>query len=378
MKIIPLQSTTNFHVNNIKKAKTVNIKHTSPITNAVGLGLVAYPLIKTSDKFFTQDIENKLLNHNYQKDERGNLVRKLSAEDEKQLQDKYGKYASDYKNLIETPVKPVDLKLFRVFMNIDKDISKKLYENNFENFFRTFLILKQNNNLLEIKKTGSDAMKCIEKVIENPKINKNSIESLMIYKADVYGGVGQSIQYAFEQKAIDSKFVPEKEIQQHIDNISSAINECDLPENLSLYRVERPRTNLRTAKQNDTDTINLSQMVVNASKSGDKNEINKVKEFILDNEITVTNPRFMSTSMNNDIDKTFNLFGKSSIQGTKILWKLKTEPNTKGLFIEAVNITGKDASQNEILLQKGSKMLITNVDYDEANKMWIFDAKVKN
>lgn len=329
-------------------------------------------------EFSTEDIENKLLNLDYKKDEKGNLIKQITPDYEKTLQERYGNQAENYKELFRQPVRPMDLKLFKVFMNIDKNISEKLYNNNFEKFFTTFCILKNNHNLLEVKMKGSQGMKCVEKVIENSKINKESLESLAIYKNDVYDGLGQDIQHSLAERTRDENFVTDKTVQKHIDNIASAISESVLPENLSLYRVERPKTNLRTAKIKDADIVNLSQMVVKATKSGDINEINKVKEFILDNEITVTNPRFMSSSLKSNIDKTFNLFGKKSVLGTKILWKLKTEPNTKGLYIEAVNISGKDADQNEILLQKDSKMVITNVDYDEKNKMWIFDAKVSN
>lgn len=342
-----------------------------PVLPAVpaALAIASFANRGISDK----DIEKKLLNLNYKKDEQGNLVKNFTKDDEIILSKKYGKYAQDYKTLLQNPVTTSDIKSFKTFIDIDKKTGEKLYKNNFENFFTIFCILKNNNNLSSIKAKGPEMMKIISNVAENDKINKDSLESLIIYKTDVYDGIGQSIQ-----SALNAECDLNETIQNHIDNITSVIDKCDLPENLSLYRVERPRTNLRTAKQHGTDSVNLSQMVVNAAKSGDKNEIDKVKEFILDNEITVTNPRFMSTSLNDNINETFNLFGKSTVKGTRILWRLKTEPQTKGIFIEAVNITGKDANQNEILLQKNSKMTITNVDYDEENRMWIFDAKVSN
>ena len=380
MKVTAIQkfNTDNF----IKKGllplpKCVSVPKEKPFVYPASNYAIAYfSLFRKDDtNIFIKSTEAKLLKLGYKKDKENNFKKNFSEKQVNELKNKYGKYSESFRNIFEKPISKEDIVDFKKFINMDKERGIKAYHNNFEKLFQTFCILKENNNLDVIEKHGKNAFNLVLEYVEKEDYKKNILEDIFLYKEDAHFGKGRAMQYALEQKNADTGFKIDKDVKQSIDNLSKTIDEHVLPKDLILYRIEKPRATLTQVKVNGKN-MDLASMMMDASKSGDINKINEVKEFVLDNEIQAKNPRFMSTSLENNMNKT----GLKNLVLTKtsFLWKMKVKPNTKGLYIESFNAPGQYAEQNEVILQKGSKLSIENLDYNPKRKTWIIDATVSN
>ena len=345
------------------------------ISAGVSAGVMSYALIN-ADKLSINNIEHKLFDLGYKKDKNHSLRKIFSEKEKEDLKEKYGKYSEDYKKILETPVTKKDLIKFKHLLEIDKTSGKHMLDNNFEKTFQTFCVLNKNNNIDGLIRQGRAGFNLVKEFVQNEELGKDATEDILDYKLDSHYGKGRAIQVALKEKYFDKDFKVEPDVQKYIDNISGTIDKHTLPKGLNLYRVEKPRATLENVSLKDGTNVNLAQMMLDASKSGNPEEIAKVKEFVLDNEITAVNPRFMSTTVDNGVNDSW---GKTLVlTKTSVLWKMTTESNTKGLYLEPFNVTGKYAEQKEILLQHGSKMTITNIDFDADKRTWTINAKVSN
>ena len=73
----------------------------------------------------------------------------------------------------------------------------------------------------------------------------------------------------------------------------------------------------------------------------------------------VPQERFMSTAIIPEDTKKY---------AKKVLWHIDIPKGTKASFIESYNV--ERASESEVLIQKGSKLLINKADYDMVNHRW--------
>ena len=101
----------------------------------------------------------------------------------------------------------------------------------------------------------------------------------------------------------------------------------------------------------------------NALSSKNENEINKVKEFIQNNELTTIQPSFMSTS---SIEKMSYI--------DNIMWEFEAEKNAKGIYLEGLNTGNVSSRLSEVLLQKGTKIKI--IDAEIVDNKWKVRAKI--
>ena len=116
-------------------------------------------------------------------------------------------------------------------------------------------------------------------------------------------------------------------------------------------------------------------MMFQASNAEDPDKIAKVKEFIQDNELTLKIPAFMSTSL--DKNAAYGFSCQYSMKD-KVIWEFDVKRGTKGSFIESLYANARFENQNEVLLQKGSNILIKEADYDAEKGVWIIKAEVSN
>lgn len=374
MRITPITGTG---FNSVKIKKTVLKPQHQQLSKNVGVsGVLLGAAFLTADKLSIKNIENKLEDYGYKKDKNHGFKKTFSERETKILEEKYGKYAQDYKKVFETPVSKRDIIKFKHLLEIDKTTGKQLFDNNFEKTFQTFCILNKNNNIDGIIRQGRTGFSLVKEFVRNKDLEKDAIEDILDYKLDSHYGKGREIQVALKEKHFDKDYKVEPDVQKYIDNISNEIDKHALPKGLNLYRIEKPRATLENVSLKDGSNVNLAQMILDATKSGNPEEIAKVKEFVLDNEITAVNPRFMSTTLDNKLNESW---GKDLIlTKTTIVWKMTTEPDTKGIYVEPFNVTGRYGEQREILLQHGSKMTIKSVDFDADKRTWIINAKVSN
>ena len=164
---------------------------------------------------------------------------------------------------------------------------------------------------------------------------------------------------------IDDKEKPE--VERFINKVSNYIDTQKIDEGTTLYRGERFYV-LDNVKLSDGKTVNLAEMMKNAVESKNHDEIKKVEKYIKDSNITATQPAFMSATINNNND-----FERKDW----IYWTLTTEKNTKGVYLENLN-TSFYSFQDEVLLQKDSKIQIQDAKYDSNKNIWYLRGKISN
>ena len=71
-------------------------------------------------------------------------------------------------------------------------------------------------------------------------------------------------------------------------------------------------------------------------------------------------------------------FASQYSEEDKVIWEFTLKPNTKGIFIEGLNMFGIYADEEEVLLQKNSKITLTDIDFNSDNGVWYIKAKVSN
>lgn len=318
------------------------------------------------------NVVNKLLEKGYKQSPSGVMTRLLTKPEKQALNQKYGFYAHIFKKILTTPLAQNTVKEFENFVKSGGEIGKKLIETGFETLLSTFFILSNSRCLDDFKAKSyqnPETFKLIENLAQS-EMDKKTFKSLSAYKGKVYTGTGEEIQDALR---LGKK--PSKRIQKHINNISSYIDNQKIPESVKLFRGESCHANLMHVKINSKEDVNLGHMIFLAGKSKDDKEINKVREFVLDNEVTAKIPAFASTS----IDKNVAIdFTETHSFDDRVIFNLDVSPDTKGTFIEGFYTKGKFKKQNEVLLQKGSEIKIKDINYDKENGVWIIEGRVSN
>ena len=212
-----------------------------------------------------------------------------------------------------------------------------------------------------------EQVELINNVIKNP-LNRDTFDAFTGYKRNNYS----NINYELRKKAM----YPEYQITawniKDVENIGQYIETQKISKPINLYRAESIE-GLRHVQTADGKRINLIDMMEEAVSSKKPENIAKVREFVLDNEITAVQDGYLSTS----IDKNF-VDTSCFKEKTGIIWSLKTAPDTKGMFMEAINLPQMNSDENEILLQKGSKIKITDIQYNKSKKMWEISGEISN
>lgn len=331
---------------------------------------------KNSDLITKEDIKNKLISSGF-KEENGLIWKESDKEENKKLKQKYGFDYLYFKGLLHRSMENDDLFDFQTFIESGNEAGKKLYNNNFESLHTTFAVLKNSNCLYEFMakcNKNPDIFKLVEN-LANTELDKKTYKSISKYKGKAYVGLGQQMQEDLKKQAANDKYKIGHRVQNCIDNISSYIDKQTVPTALKLYRGEGCHTSLINVQTADGKTVNLGHMMFLASKYDEPEKIASVKEFILDNKITLKMPTFVSTSLDEKVAKGF---ADQYSEKDKVIWEFETKPNTKGAFIEGLYAKARFNFQNEVLLQKGSTIEIKEADYDERLKTWIIKASVSN
>lgn len=112
---------------------------------------------------------------------------------------------------------------------------------------------------------------------------------------------------------------------------------------------------------------NLTQKIETDLSINNYNE-NEVLNFVEDNLIAqwCNQSRFMSTAM---LQKATDKYAD------KILWEIKIPAGTKGASIESFNI--ERIAEAELLIQKGSNLIINDAKYNYDKKIWELKAILK-
>jgi hypothetical protein len=373
MKVSPIY---NINLNPIKRTNDSLAKPiTKPITNpievsylssAAASAILAAAMIHKVEKPITEEqVENKLLQFGYEKKGENYLIKTLPKEELKFYEETTGRGADVYlKNVMN--LSKEDTASFKEFLNINPKLGNKMFNENFENLLITFCNVKFNNQLNKLKH-DKNFYNLITNIITNPPSYETKV-SLNNYKGKVYEkGIAKDAQKYLRDKAVDSNVDTSDDVKKFIKNISSYIDTQKLPENMHLYRGERLYI-MQNAQLGNGNTINLAEKMQNAAESKNYQNIEDVKSFIKNNDITVTQPAFMSTSVNQD---------SGFERKDWIFWDLTTDANTKGIYLDGLN-TSFYTFQEELLVQKGAKIKIKDVSYDANKNIWYLKGNVSN
>lgn len=350
-----------------KVTKPINLNPVLPaalMTTATASAIAAAAMIKK--EVSVNDIEKKLTENGFVKDEYGEFSKTFSPEEANELSNKIGPHINEYRKIFKTPLQKETLILFKDFLNIDKEKGAKLLEKNFNKTLTTFLILGYNGRLksfIDKCKENKNYFGLIEN-IANCDIESH-LKSIASYKTDTLC----SINFVLRKQYADNTKIP-SHMQTEINNISNCINTQPIKNPIKLYRGEGYEV-LSKVKLENGKTLDLAKLMLKAKESNNPQKIKKVRELILNHEIKAFQPGFLSTSTNKRIGEKFAC-------SNCILWEITTKPKTKGVFVEGLNITGYYSSEDEVLLQKGTTLKINDAKYDKETKNWIICAEASN
>lgn len=321
-----------------------------------------------NSKFSTEDL-NKIFEENgFKKDKSGAYKKKLGKEERKELDDKYGVQDSTVRKYYESSFKPLEMACFKDFLQMGWNLDA--VKENFNKFFIIFRTLMSSTKYDvfrdKFQKNPAQA-ELIDNIIKNP-VDRGTFDAFTGYKRTNY----MNINYELRKKAMYPEYqIPGWNLTD-INNMSKYIETQKISKPMNLYRAESLE-GLRHVLTANGERVNLVDMMEEAVSSKKPENIAKVREFVLDNEITAIQDGYVSTS----IDK--NFVDKSEFKEKMgIVWSLKTAPNTKGMFMEAINFPQMNSNENEVLLQNGSKIKITDINYDKSKKIWEISGEVSN
>lgn len=338
------------------------------MSTAAASAVAAATLVKPAKKDITvEDIEQKLIERKYKKSSDGSLFKKVSPKEKAQIEEKYGSFADVYRYTLMKPVTKEDLKEFKDFLDIDKKSGQKMFNENFDQLYISYSILKRSGaykNFVETSKKDKKYFELFSNII-NANLDENAMKVFTSYKTDSTS----SMNFELREKSQNRKHKIPEGIQKKLDAISSYIDTQKISKPIKLYRGEGFQV-LNGIKMKNGKTLDLGKMMLEASLINDRKKINKIKELVADNEITTIQSGFLSTTMNKNVSDKF--------ARDQVVWEFETEPDTKGIFIEGLNMFGIYADEEEVLLQKNSKITLTDIDFNSDNGVWYIKAKVSN
>lgn len=355
---------------------------TAVISTAAASAIAAVSLVKPFE-ISEKIVKEKLTQKGYQKNSEGNLcILRLSDEQKNKIYQRYGdKYTQSLVWKIENEeLEPKDLKNFTDFINIDKKLGKEMFDKHFDNLYNTYLILKSQNrfgNINEKFKNNKDIYKLVYNIV-TADFDKELVDNINKWKGKSnIGDAGTAQELLRENFGHYGARLPES-AQNFTNKMSKIIDTQTLPETITLYRREGMEV-LKDVKLADGKHVNLAQMMKEVANEKNPDEkLKQLKEFILDNEISTIQPAFMSTSIDKDLMTSFR--GPQGHDGGEpnVIWTFNVMPKTKGLYIEGLNASNTASSEQEVLLQKGSKIELENIEYNKYHDLWKINAKVSN
>ena len=227
-------------------------------------------------------------------------------------------------------------------------------------------------NINKLFSQNTDMMKMVDNIVSQD-MSPDFMNTLKNWK--------DGVTLAAAQNALRG-VTPDKNISDKtkkvIKTLSEGIDKSTLPENIKLYRIEG-KDSLKNVTLSNGKQIDLGKMLKDAELSRNfKKSVNKIREFVMDNEITAHQKGFTSTSIDKSFVETFDTPFASPLSRQNVLWTFTTTPNTKGIFVEGLNASEYAGYEQEVLLQKGSKFEINDIFYNWTNGMWEISAKVSN
>ena len=222
-------------------------------------------------------------------------------------------------------------------------------------FNRSMKLSKQAGDFLQFNPAQWDII--VDGIVRKPK---DAIIPLLEYKVN-----SDEINKALSSGEITA------DVQKKIDAITNYLNLFETKKDITVYRGECGYGILNSVKLGKKylgDILeDLTTTLLLDKRLSDKDKLAKFKELekilILKK---INQSRFMSTAM---LQKATDKYAD------KILWEIKIPTGTKGASIESFNI--ERIAEAELLIQKGSNLIINDAKYNYDKKIWELKAILK-
>ncbi len=313
------------------------------------------------------DIETALTKYGYVKTnvlkDFGPLYAKRFTDDELNiLKKKYGDNADAVKEILEMPILVSDIiKTIRQRASIGYDVLAN--RENFDTFILTSIMMNDLQGNYEYESGQYDLLQ--ESAKNWP--NKSETGAIDFYKSEEYWKINNALT---ELKLEDTE--PSPKISKMITQLTKLIDKTKAPKSFSAYRGEGYEI-FNSIKLSSGITLGnaMEEIALNIQKEGatdlNKSKINKLIEEVQNSNFTATQERFMSTSMT---EETALGFGKTELI-------IEAPAGSKAISIDAVNVLGNFTVEEEILFQRGSKLTITDLEYNYDTNKWVIYAIVE-
>ena len=156
------------------------------------------------------------------------------------------------------------------------------------------------------------------------------------------------------------------EICDGINYLTDCIANYELKESITVYRGEgyHVLNSVNINIQVDGQTINKSlgkllEEIKSYPKYKRDKYINAIKDYMSSHELSAEQERFMSTSAL-----------KSECSFGELNWEITLPKGTNALYLETSNLNKAYAEQAEFLIQRGAKIIIDSIEFNENSNTW--------
>ena len=295
----------------------------------------------------------------------------LSDETVSGIEEKYGlDFGRKICSCFKVPIDNITKLVFDKFLKIGNNF--QVAKEHFNEMFLIFSKLNKKMDAFEFDnlqfyfEKNPDSLQVIHNLAKKPPEDEKTLKALDAYKTTHYSFINNVLRS-------DKPVFYGDDVQQEICDLNNFLNTQNIEKSMTLYRGDGLSV-LKKVKMPDGTTVNLAEKMLKAQQGGKQSDFDKVREFVLDNEIVATQKGFTSTSLKRLIG---NNFATCSYDGhQKMLWEYQTVPGTKGAYIEPLTSISVLASENEVLLQKNSQIKIDDLYWEDG--IWKAKGKISN
>ena len=311
-------------------------------------------------------VQNLLTKNGFTLDSFGNYYKKLNQAAKDEIFNQYGSYGSKIIQKLEQPLTASDMQNIKLMLNVNNGKYISLWQKDMNALIQLYRNIEGSGIFSNLSQMDAAKWDAIFNIAKTTPITANQLDDFRYYKGSGY----QTINNALTNKKKNGTPISAA-TQAKIDNIQSYISTQVLKEPIKVYRGEGPEVlasvKLANGKSLDKAMAEAKNIYLSSGSKKDKSAINKLINEVLNNNYTATQERFMSTTM---------LKGHGFVD--EINWELDVPKGTKGVFLEGINVHGSCQTECEFLLQKDSKIIITDIDYDYNSNRWILKGTVMN
>ena len=324
-------------------------------------------LNKSSKNLSDFEVDKLFKNNGFEKKNIG-FKKELSPVENFDLNRKYGDMLSmNIERMYSSPLSVEKYDKFKKFLQWNGCENFEQAKKDFAPSFVTFSVLNRCNGILDYLQKEIESGKHFYEPVNNVVKNYPDCETLASIGS--YKGLG----FLKMNKALRNNNSCDIKVAGDIERISNYIETQKITKPLKVYRGEGFDV-LKEVQYSNGEKCDLATMLVNATKCPE--EMQKIKEFILDNDIQVKQKGFLSTTLNKNVAEDYADRGIMLKTTPRLIWELDVKPNSKAVLTEAVNLSGLGMNECELLFQKNSNILIKDMSYDNNYNLWTIKGEV--